>query len=64
MELTSEEKRQIQAILDKANAREKETASTSKNGFFSWLSGTSLGWLVSKLLDVAWSAIKSLFRGF
>lgn len=61
MELTREEQQQLQAIFNRAQQRERETASSSKNGFLSWLRRTPLGWLVNKLLDWAWIAIKSLF---
>jgi hypothetical protein len=57
-DLTSEEAAQIKAILNRAERRSQETATKSKNGFFSWLKNTSLGWLVSKLMNLAWEAIK------
>lgn len=61
MYLTDEEQDEIRRILSRARARERQTATSSREGFFAWLKGTSLGWLVMKLLDWTWTAIKSLF---
>jgi hypothetical protein len=61
MALSTEEQRQIEAILNKAAARERQTATASKNGFLNWLKHTSLGYLVGKLLDLAWSSIRAFF---
>jgi len=64
MELTYEEQRQITAILSRASEREKRTALESKNGFLNWLRISSLGYLVGKLIDLAWSVIRGFFTGW
>ena len=61
MYLTDDEQNEIRRILSRAQAREKRTATSSREGFFSWLRSTSLGWLVMKLMDWTWTAIKGLF---
>lgn len=63
MSLTQAEAAQIRSILEQAERRERATAEASKNSFLSWLRGTAVGWLVGKLYDMAWSAIRWLVFG-
>lgn len=60
MDLTPDEEAQLRRILGNAREREQATATSSKGGFLEWLRSTSLGWLVGKLFDVAWSVIRRL----
>jgi len=64
MELTYEEQRQISDIIKRAEAREQRTITASKNGFIGWLRSTSLGYLVGKIIDLAWGAIRAIFGWF
>jgi hypothetical protein len=60
MPLTREEEAQLSQVLRNAQEREMRTARSSKSGFLAWLQDTTLGWLVSKLLGIAWRVIKRL----
>lgn len=64
MSLTRNEEEQIRKILDRAKVRSNKSATKSKRGFFKWLKGTSLAWLATKLLNLAWSTIRFLIFGF
>jgi hypothetical protein len=59
--LTQDEMELIRGVLSRAEQRSKQTAQSSKNGFFGWLRNTSLGWIVGKIIDWTWAAIKSIF---
>jgi hypothetical protein len=48
----------IREEMEDADEDEQETIKESKSSFLSWLGETSLGHLVGKLFDMAWSAIK------
>ena len=48
----------IREEMEDADQDEQETITESKSSFLSWLSETSLGHLVGKLIDMAWSAIQ------
>lgn len=61
MALTDYEKRQVLDMLDRSRAEERRSATSSQGGFFSWLKAVGLGYIISKLIDLVWSAIKRIF---
>lgn len=60
-DLSYEDRRRIQRYLSEADEDERESALRSRQSFFSWLWDVGLGYIVQKLIDLVWSAIKSIF---
>lgn len=60
MSISYEDRKRIERYLNEADRYEKDSALKSRNSFFSWLRSIGLGYIIAKLLDMAWAAIKAL----
>ncbi|MGC1376646.1 MAG: hypothetical protein WA821_10495 [Anaerolineales bacterium] len=60
-ELSMEDRRRVARYLSQADENEKESALSARQSFFSWLWGVGLGYIVQKLIDLVWTAIRALF---
>ena len=59
--LSDYEKRQVMDMMGRSRAEERRSATSSQSGFFGWLRKVGLGYIVGKLVDLVWSAIKAFF---
>lgn len=59
--VSDREANQIREAYRSAARAERERATASKKGFFSWLKEIGFEYLIDKLIEWAWNAIKRLF---
>lgn len=60
-DLSYEDRQRVERYLSQADDDEKESALSSRQSFFSWLWEVGLGYIVQKLLDLVWAAIRAIF---
>lgn len=57
-EITDEDRRRVAMYYGAESRARQESATSSKQSFFSWLREVGLAYIVQKLLDIIWETIK------